>query len=71
MKNKKYTLLITLIILIASTSCATKSVIKNDSLEGKWNLELQSNDIGLARTSMMFETNGENFEAYTRKNAVL
>lgn len=66
--NKKIIFSIIAIILIA-TSCVSNNINKNDELEGNWFIEFQSNDIGIARTNLQFETGNGNFEAYTRKNA--
>lgn len=51
------------------TSCQTQSVIRNETLQGKWFIDLQQDDIGAVRTFIEFETNNENFEAFTRKKA--
>ncbi|MFN3917451.1 MAG: S41 family peptidase [Flavobacteriales bacterium] len=64
---KNYLLIALLFVFL--TSCNAQQQIKNEVLEGKWYLDFQHNDIGLARTFMHFETNGNSFEAYTRKNA--
>lgn len=39
------------------------------SLDGKWQIELNSNDVGVVRTVFNFESQKNSFKAYTRKNA--
>lgn len=56
-------------LLIFSVSCNAQPKTKNETLEGKWYLDFQHNDIGFARTFMYFETDSNRFEAYSRKNA--
>ncbi|MDR2009095.1 MAG: S41 family peptidase [Bacteroidales bacterium] len=62
-------LIIISIFLIFFTQCNAQSVVKNETLEGKWFLEWESNDIGTVRTFMEFHTNNGKFEANSRKKA--
>lgn len=64
----KHNLLIAFLTLFI-VSCSAQHKVTNETLEGKWFLELEHNDIGLVRTVMNFETDSEKFEAYTRKKA--
>lgn len=64
----KYNVLVMVLSLFCA-SCAAHTPIKNATMQGTWSLELQHNDIGFVRTSMLFETDNGTFEAATRKNA--
>lgn len=56
-------------LLLAIFSSCSAAPLPIKQLEGGWYVTLQQSDIGLVRTTMEFKTNGQTFEAYTRKNA--
>lgn len=65
MKNN---LLLALLFIFSITCCAQQKEAL-ETLNGKWFIEFQHNDIGLARTFMQFQTKDNNFEGHTRKKA--
>jgi hypothetical protein len=58
-----------LFILLVQFSCRANELIgsSNKQLSGQWLLEINSNDIGQAKTFMAFEADSAQFLAYTRK----
>jgi hypothetical protein len=65
-KMKNY--LIIMLFLIASIPTNAQQKVKNEKLEGNWYLDFQYSVI-CGRFFMNFETDGDNFTAYSRKNA--
>lgn len=63
---KKLIFILTIGITI---SCNAQKQGSFSEIEGKWLIELNSNDIGLAKTIFTFETDESTFNAYTRKKA--
>jgi hypothetical protein len=63
---KKFIFILTIGITI---SCNAQKQNSFSEIEGKWLTELNSNDIGLAKTIFTFETDDNTFIAYTRKKA--
>lgn len=51
------------------TSCSARPSPKNGILEGQWYIDFTHKDIGVSRTLIRFDTKGNSFTAYTRKNA--
>lgn len=56
-------------IMLCITSCDAGADIVHKELEGKWAIEFQHDDIGVANTIMNFSTDGASYCAYTRKKA--
>jgi hypothetical protein len=67
--KKMTTYFIIAVLLIFSIPCNAQQKIKNEKLEGNWCLNFQHNEFGTARILIYFETDGDKFEAYSRKNA--
>src|SRR5436190_21080308 len=57
-----------LVLFTGAQDCKTNPG-KQNPCEGKWYVELNSNDVGLVRTFMNFEFEDSTFIAFTRKNA--
>lgn len=57
------------ISLLTVISCTAGPVIKSEQLEGEWYVKFVHQDIGKARTVIVFNTRSNTFTAYSRKNA--
>lgn len=68
MKQAQTIFIITLVLIFQACS-AQESSIKSSVLNGKWFVELTSNDIGTVKTIFNFESSDSTFSAYTRKGA--
>lgn len=53
----------------AFTSCSAQPVPNNERIDGKWFVNFAHKDIGQTRTLLEFESEGDEFTAYSRKNA--
>ena len=64
-----YKKLIFILIIGITISCNAQKQNSFSDIEGKWLTELNSNDIGLAKTVFTFEIEDSTFTAHTRKKA--
>jgi hypothetical protein len=65
MKNN----LLVLISLTVLNGFSQKLKHPNDKIAGNWTIELRNNDLGLAKTILIFNADSNTFTAATRKNA--
>lgn len=61
--------LIIFLLFGLAINCYAQDSTDFSDIDGKWLVELNSNDIGLAKTIFTFETDKNTFRAFTRKNA--
>jgi len=67
----RYKLQLIILIVFFTTSCNAQNPLESNSqIDGKWNINLNSNDIGTVNTILEFETFVDgSFTAWTRKGA--
>jgi hypothetical protein len=57
------------LILLNPNFCWAQTISGDEKLSGKWNINLHHNAVGNAQFLIDFETNQDEFEAHSRKNA--